>query len=98
MNRNQTIKHKRDSHGRIPVICTRWVQFSWIFMSHYAVFVFTVNPLKFSHWFGLSEYVLKWYYDQKIISFFPSDFEKRIRLTSNWQNFELCVLSEGCLF
>ena len=25
-------------------------------------------------------------------------FWKRIRLTSNWQNFELCVLSEGCLF
>ena len=25
-------------------------------------------------------------------------FWKRIRLTTNWQNFELCVLSEGCLF
>ena len=41
---------------------------------------------------------LKWYYDQKIISFFSFQFWKRIRLTSNWQNFELCVLSEGCLF
>ena len=25
-------------------------------------------------------------------------FWKSIRLISNWQNFELCVLSEGCLF
>ena len=30
--------------------------------------------------------ILKWCYDQKIISFFSSDFEKRVRLTPNWQN------------
>ena len=39
---------------------------------------------------------LKLYYDQKIISFFSSDFESVFAY--NWQNFELCVLSEGCLF
>ena len=52
-----------------------------------------------SKWLHSSKTVhLKRYYDQKIISFFFFRFWKRIRLTSNWQNFELCVLSESCLF
>ena len=48
-----------DGHDHIPVICTSCMQFSLIFMFHYPFFAFTVNPLLFSHWFGLVNTAVK---------------------------------------
>ena len=41
-------------------------------LHHFTVRHFTQTPLKYNIMFSES---LKWYYDQKIISFFCSDFE-----------------------
>ena len=67
-------------------------KFDWIFCSGWEfVWLFVAR-----RW---SLLYLKWYYWWSKTHFlFFFRFWKRILQTSNWQNFELCVLSEGCLF
>ena len=48
-------------------------------------------------WSACNVSLLKWYYDKKSFPFFLR-FWKRIRLTSNWQNFELCIYPKAVYF
>ena len=42
--------------------------------------------------------VSKWYYDQKMTSFFSFRFYKSVCFTPHWQNHEARILSKCCFF